>query len=772
MSFPWSHQEFMTPVLRTIPRDIDDMPAILHVDYGLQDRFQKASMNGKLDRFRSAKDFPRGEDIGGQATARRTDDPGVIELSILKEKAHTPSLDEEATTKQRMENASKGPAEPGKNVPAEPNGQKRKSRKRKAPGGAAALGGSEEVETLHLTHFERIQAAKKRKLDSTRVVVEKKRVSVRFGCVSSRSTIFAKGAESRSSGGQPPKRPILLPAFLPLEVHNGRSLITQTAVRNAADLGTYDCRYATNVFEQEHEKSHKLKRISTGRTRLLWTKIHLGKPPPGALDTLAANRNRVSYSSLLTGHRMETGFFKRPRDVSLGIRIGGKLVVHMERSKRSTSPKPTVGKPHEELTGDEAVGSLSGVSEKAFNAAVTEAAGKETGEATALQELGEVATAIPLPTVTALPRTDKPKKKQKGHPMCSFDPDLFLMRLLRERRANRKFDSQGEPDEESVVFTSESKALQIVQVDLRSHPIYECLPMNGGKVRVICTVTGNLKPCWLPSIFNDSLASSKSSSNRASGSPNAGDKSATSRETLGEPDTPENGTSRRRKSRTPARFRNEETSNRPSKPSSETPSMTSTTKTNEKCCLCPHYGGALSPMDESAPEKGLVHEVCRSWTTKRCIRSVNIPDKLESNPLLEHVLTSCSICGLGAKSEKVDRDPLVKCAAAGCLVRFHPMCAKVVSTVASMHKTDAPMSSTHDLDETLRVDKELASQYSLTTMRVTPKASKKIKGSTPLIVPLAFCGFHNPNREASFYGGYPGSDYIGECMRLPSTIAD
>jgi hypothetical protein len=63
------------------------------------------------------------------------------------------------------------------------------------------------------------------------------------------------------------------------------------------------------------------------------------------------------------------------------------------------------------------------------------------------------------------------------------------------------------------------------------------------------------------------------------------------------------------------------------------------------------------------------------------------------------------------------------------------------------------------LEKVKRSDRELCTQYTLTALNcegVEGEIGKDPGGTRSLTIPVAFCGIHNPMREPSFYGMYPG----------------
>jgi hypothetical protein len=73
-----------------------------------------------------------------------------------------------------------------------------------------------------------------------------------------------------------------------------------------------------------------------------------------------------------------------------------------------------------------------------------------------------------------------------------------------------------------------------------------------------------------------------------------------------------------------------------------------------------------------------------------------------------------------------------------------------------------PVEDTQSKDLTLRKQQDvyLSTQATLTMMHFN-------RGKISTLMPVAFCGYHNPRREPTFYGCYPAGELIGECVRIP-----
>ena len=218
-----------------------------------------------------------------------------------------------------------------------------------------------------------------------------------------------------------------------------------------------------------------------------------------------------------------------------------------------------------------------------------------------------------------------------------------------------------------------------------------------------------------------------------------------------------------------------------------------------KCTLCPHSGGAMSPAiddddfhRESAnnPNKW-THEVCRIWA-----------GSIMKKQLFSSLSNVCALCGLkntNRKDSKSTNDSsqinnvegcssngLVKCAAHGCFVTFHPFCAMLVSKCKADENTlskesDCEVLPMHQdafgdevsslLKDKLKKDDALCKEYTLQLAEVSRREGAY--GSLPgkekkCIVPLAFCGIHNPNRDKSLYGTIPGKNILSSVMRIPT----
>lgn len=182
------------------------------------------------------------------------------------------------------------------------------------------------------------------------------------------------------------------------------------------------------------------------------------------------------------------------------------------------------------------------------------------------------------------------------------------------------------------------------------------------------------------------------------------------------------------------------------------------------------------------------HEVCRVWCSGReeITGEVNSqpeypPDIIPGTSTIHDPDPVCCLCGMGhvhnkghenqaiveinTVEEGVSRIPgLIKCAASGCSLTFHPMCAMLVSKLRS--RGSRPQEKIDSLEQ----DEELCHQYTFELAEVKQKEGQKGKDTgfeKTYTVPIAFCGFHNPNRDPSFYGCPPCADQIKDIISIP-----
>ena len=201
-----------------------------------------------------------------------------------------------------------------------------------------------------------------------------------------------------------------------------------------------------------------------------------------------------------------------------------------------------------------------------------------------------------------------------------------------------------------------------------------------------------------------------------------------------------------------------------------------------KCIFCPHSGGVMSriPTSSSIGERcpdnkdddgsnnksnandcDWAHDVCRTWCTPlpaaagdaaNCVSKQNV----------------CAICGNnnGKKGNRKESSSLlssglIKCAARGCQVHFHPFCALLASKLIDDDDSSSNSKSN---------DAHLVTQYTLDMLEVEhPDNDNNNNSAVVGVVPVGYCGLHNPHRDAEYYGL---GGVICEAMRIPSASTE
>jgi hypothetical protein len=179
------------------------------------------------------------------------------------------------------------------------------------------------------------------------------------------------------------------------------------------------------------------------------------------------------------------------------------------------------------------------------------------------------------------------------------------------------------------------------------------------------------------------------------------------------------------------------------------------------------------------------HEVCRIW----CSGSHEIPSPLliqefKSSTGSPHPNTDqvCCICGMGkvhnageeneevllpkmrtrqsteaplgrSLEEDMDEVPgLIKCAAVGCNIRFHPMCALIQNKllVGKVAKRSEGNEKNKHLFNCQKFSLELLDVVDRDTDVTSGFSEGKHGNNDPCVIPVGFCSMHNFSRRESF----------------------
>jgi hypothetical protein len=683
LAFPWTHK--VIPVARNLPCDIDELIDLITLDDGLYSPFENGGFGfGRFDtgQFRSCESsviLPNSSSAFRSAT-RRSNDPGVIEFTTISLPPHQFErfwLDEPVEVE--------------------------------CPNTRFNGVGTE------LRCFETIQAIKKRKVEQARSSIRTTKISVRINSSSSRSLILNETQTTRKGGAFPPH---LLEATLPQEVQIGRKLSGSHAKSVADSLGSYDVRHSLGLTNQSGKNSS---RIAVGRTRIMWTEKSPSDQP-----------QRVFFSSLLTGDRLEGGIQKRPRDIRLCIIIDGKAFSGRQKQRNTLQ--------------NEAQGLVKGINPLQG----TLDCDQYIQNLLASDCEAKISAENYPPTLDCVPDSC-------GciHVVCTSPGRISknsVTPLL--RNAAGKVNPSC-----TVCWGSTSMGLEVKECSDCGIFVHVQCCLDPGNIST--TLVDGIRiaewKCSLCCLLGNDQNQTTNPDNLFDGS--IGVKKS------------------RRKSRLPDKLKDSLVETTQSQRRQNTPVEKLEKPTSYKeCAICRLSGGAMSRVSKNGTDVW-VHEVCRLWTAGLKLTA-------NSDGQINMGKGHCSACGqggdesldlpIGVSNHSRKLPGLVKCAVVGCHVAVHPMCAMVSSlaTTSMIESNDEGWAKTLDGIDSLKMrDVQLSKSFTLTCVTVegtTPALGKYPGVNRKQTLPIIFCGIHNPKRERSFYGLPPGGKYLDHStLRIP-----
>jgi hypothetical protein len=619
--FPWTHPE--EPVVKTIPHDIDEMSAVKKAGDDPTENHGAVERPGKRNRLAG----------NIRSMAFRAEDPGVVQVTSLS-----------IPSRCQRESLALG---------------RRKFYVESIDGARGELS---------LLAFEETRDRKRQRREIEVARKKATSISVRFGSTSSRSTIFGRGSTVKGQA------PLLLPAVLPVEIHDGKRVSAAQARLASSALGVYDSRHGLLPSNAP--------RVVTGRNRLFWSV----KEGP---------TTRSTFRSLLTGLKYENGTQKRPRRVKVGIRVNSSLL---------------------SLTN----GEIDSCTEK-------------LSQWTAGSESLPVKYRTPKPN-QAVDTVLTDSKPNMDHSMCSIDFEYLVAELAKNLRPRT-----------SPISINKRSMLQPRRhsLGISVPPVIECVPTEDGLLRTICIMPGKLtstkdevpptleleeaakaiesnllcRVCWIDGIDGQmqSCARCQMCIHR------------TCCRTPEDPTRPQSWTC------DSCRHLSENTDDADLLETKDFQSFAS----QRTCHRCSQKGGSFAYQDGY-----WVHDTCLVWGGAW----------KGANTVGVHRSGVCALCSHSSSY-------LVKCAAKGCLVQFHPSCAAVTSAVSRRHYE---ASTARAKPDPLERDTFLCTQYHLDMLCVVLGS-----GYTDRILPVAFCGYHHPQRRVDWKGLPPGAMRVNAAIRVP-----
>jgi hypothetical protein len=607
-----------------------------------------------------------------------------------------------------------------------------------------------------------------RKLSEAQLMAQKRRnialsctqkwkISLKAGGVSSRSTLFPLPKVLDSDSDNLPEnvrkvlRPMLSAASLPQSILTGETVATERASEMdneglAYSLGSYDCRVVDKLSNPKKDFSRS-KKVEVGRNRLVWSNIIQADDP-----FFPTTRSKVSYNSLITGQKIDEKKNTRKTEIKVGVRIDGKLLIEealedqpaantsSKKRKHSTrqveNEAPALKRPLvPESRTDEEI-------DLAFN----------TLHATILAQKPASEDA----TRSATNNSDVVHLDTGDSALSPGDKRDIISSLM-------KLDQRKSAEEKKRNGSSQSVSIR---------PRFACMPLEDGVLRTVCLQAGNMtriavhqfireammaetrqicSVCWsdggdgeecvLECVDCGLLAHSNCCYDKGDFLSNeSNEKSvrhwrcAVCKHFAGTKPKP------RRALKIPSRFDDCETNESFHHTSNVSSSKDQGDVPCPTCSLCPHRGGAMSQMDADSDK--WAHEVCRVWSKDAIFKR---------SPLS----TICALCGTGGAG-------LTRCAAR-CFVAFHPMCALLASKMGTneANQTNKKRRNSRHNNEQNEEDMKLCNEYTLqlvqlSRLEVTIGSNTNGEDADCNVVPIAFCGLHNPRRDASYFGCLPG----------------
>ena len=445
--------------------------------------------------------------------------------------------------------------------------------------------------------------------------------------------------------------------------------------------------------------SDSTKRVRTGRTRTIWS----------SKESLS---QRPLHKSLLTGCFIDHGQHRRPSDVKVFIRLNGQLLtIDKKNAKKAFDGSDS---------DDEWAGAYSNHAiESAFQFADEETINKET---------------------------------QHENLQCSFDSASYLDSIRKRNTVSSQFVKRIREPYFVQVMDKDRLWINIRPPALWSHPCED------GVFQVVCSEAGEINGIqyassfsagrsagqnypWATAIFLDAMAKQHQACCICwSGSETDDERDiiiCTSCQVRVHPRCYSG-----KKTFDPqwlcdsCRDYQEHANALPA-------SLTSlNVRWARKCSLCDQFGSALILLDSLGSNTftaSWVHVHCRTWECAKAFEE-----------------GQCVLCSRTSQY-------LVRCAATGCSLKFHPMCAVVASHAAASGRAADHTFLAGEIESEEDRDIFLSTQYcqEVATVSFGKKKSKKRS------IPIAYCGLHNPRRAPDRYGLLPGAIHFKDAVRLP-----
>jgi hypothetical protein len=502
---------------------------------------------------------------------------------------------------------------------------------------------------LSLRMYNEVVTRKRRREEFETAHTSRKLISFRVGSTSSRSTIFDLSDESSI--------PLLLQATYPKQIQDGVKRFGEEAYDEGINLGSYNSRPLPSLEAVISDPTSK-NRFVVGRTRLVWSEREQSQ----------SKSQRSPYFSILTGLRLDSNNLKRPLSVKVGIRINGVLIAscrsqgtpllasgtkasepnfcHSTKSVHDALdvacrevPKQTESVKQQASIAPQDFYQCSINVSKYVNEIIQNNKTVENNGQRFIGNIGQIRKPISirrqLVMFQSLP--SKTNAANKFYRICNENEVIGTV-------------SELLPQQKEVLYKGETFLLEsLLNLNLDVvPPRLDCLPTEDGRIHVTCTMPGKIT-------YSTKTETDKLSTTNRNGNTNRG--ISTSISLL---------------------------LNLLAAETDRCASCWNYKPLNNICSNCKYTSDTIFPSDYT---NKWIHNVGKQWSDIDAaapfeIYSYDTIGSMTSNCYIDK--SCCHLCSKGT----VGSINVVSCPAEGCNVRFHPVCAILVSAASEVQFTN------------------------------------------------------------------------------------
>lgn len=516
-----------------------------------------------------------------------------------------------------------------------------------------------------LQMYHEVQLKKRRREEINEKNTIKKLISFRVGCTSSRSTVFSQSELSND--------PLFLQATYPKHIQDGTKKFGLEAFEEGTMYGSYNGRRLPPKSSVMNDPSSK-NRFFVGRTRLVWTEK----------EQSGSKSQRSPYGSILTRQRLEASTIKRPLSVKVGVRINGVLVSVRQSQETALDVEPMITSEstysHSMKSVNDAL-DLACSLEKQLNNAVA----NQSNEIYAPRDYSQSSLNVPkFLTEVAQGSTSclEQQNQQRWNAVdvirtpISIQRELWLYRSDSvKKEANKSscvwYRLRGKGEKVDPTVDAESELAELLRDGIKLQyqsklklkieivpPRFDCLPTEDGLIHVTCTLPGKIV------LINEDVCNEISSDRATTDSTNIS---------------------------TPVTL--SVLLNVLASETDRCPVCWNYRQGNPICNIC-KYGNDL-PMNAKGKWLNIIGSL---WSKVNSLAPEWMHTTEESNCTYSDKMkwysdkSVCHLCTTGTMGSVT----VSSCAAEGCDVRFHPICAIIASATNEVQYSNGTEDTSHE----------------------------------------------------------------------------